>query len=102
MKELQRVVMSDWEQVGGRRSDALMMEFADEDGEWAPVTRSVTMGTLKFAKQIRLSLKRKSSRSTSVKGYDRVQQDESPVPRRVRGARKSVRTGVGKDESISP
>jgi len=96
MKHLQRLVVEEWEQAGGRRSDALMMEFSSEaDGEWAPVTRSVNVETIKLSRQLRLSLKRKTSKPTGAKGYDRLHQEEHPPPRVCAGGRKPDRTSRG-------
>lgn len=77
MEQLHRFAVKEWEHAGGKRKDGLMMEFTDEDGDWVTVTRSVTLQSIKHAKQIRLSLKRKLKRSGSNQ-YDRVQQDEHP------------------------
>ena len=78
MKALQQLVLEEWEQVGGKRSDGLMMEFADGSGEWLAVTRSVVIETIKLAREISLSLKRKNNKPSGSKGYDRVQQEERP------------------------
>ena len=79
MKSLQQLVLDEWEQSGGKRSDGLMMEFTDAAGEWMAVTRSVTVETIKLAREIRLLPKRKSNKPSGSKGYDRVQQDERPA-----------------------
>lgn len=86
MKQLQRYVVDEWELAGGKRADALIVEFADEEGEWVPVTRSVLLPTIKAARQIRLSLKRKARSSCKdsqgfkrkdSQGYKQVNQEET-------------------------
>jgi len=84
MKQLQRLVLDKWERAGGKRSDGLMMEYTNDNGDFVPVTRSTSVHDVKLAASIKLSPKRKSSSSKSSSGrstsshqsYNPVHQDD--------------------------
>ena len=65
MQELQVLVMEHWVGLGGSRSDGLMMQFKlEEHDDFAKVTRSTTIETLRTARELRLQAKH-SSHGTS-------------------------------------
>ena len=65
MQDVQRIVMGEWALAGGDRSQGLMMQYLKADGEFANVTRSVQVDTLKKAGAFRLRPKTKAGKSAA-------------------------------------
>lgn len=61
MQALQVLVMEHWVGLGGKRHDGLMMEFKlEQHDDFAKVTRSTTIETLRAARELRLQAKHSS------------------------------------------
>ena len=61
MQSLQVLVVEQWVGLGGNRKDALMLEFkAEQQDEFAKVTRSTTIEALRTACELRLQARHSS------------------------------------------
>jgi len=84
MADLQKLVLREWAEAGGSQQDALMVQYQNEAGELAKVTRSTSIETIRRAPA--LMLRTKSSTGPSApprsilairkKQYNRIGQQE--------------------------
>ena len=59
MKDLQKLIAREWaENVGGKMSGGMMMQYKDEEGEFTKVTKSTLLGDIKASTAICMLPKR--------------------------------------------